>query len=188
MFLSAIPAPLAPQTTGHPAALPQDMRKTDPDTRVSAVNSGASTDLVRDDHPRSSQQAKLAGHLDQKETAPPTILQLKINRMLAEQQEKQSEKALTDPGNEQVEKADTMSQTPQAARNHDDARIAENMFQEPPSSGKTAELTATANSAEKTSATGHAPTAKEPQPPHNGAYMPPATDEGHRGMQVSFSA
>lgn len=76
MIVTATPPVLAPQTTGHPAALPPDPPPPDPATRVGAVagsdNAGkAQTGPRKDTAPRHS--------------APPSAMQIQIMEILEEQ-------------------------------------------------------------------------------------------------------
>lgn len=87
MLFTAVPPITAPQTTGHPAALPQDAARVAPETRVSAPKGGGASDNTRSDsHLRREFPGRRPKDGDQK-SAPPTLLQIKINSMLAEQQE-----------------------------------------------------------------------------------------------------
>lgn len=88
MLFTAVPPIMAPQTTGHPAALPQDVARRNPDERVSAAKQGSAADNARGDPQRWHENPQLQADGSKKASAPPTILQIKINTMLEEQQEK----------------------------------------------------------------------------------------------------
>lgn len=94
MLFTAVPPIMAPQTTGHPAALPQDVARRNPDERVSAAKPGSAADNARSDPQRWHENPQLQADGSKKASAPPTILQIKINTMLEEQQEKQAQEQL----------------------------------------------------------------------------------------------
>lgn len=69
---------MAPQTTGHPAALPPDAQTAASTQQVTPPTAGSDTsDAQHRDHPR-----------DQN-TAPPSAMQLKIMELLQQQAEEQ---------------------------------------------------------------------------------------------------
>lgn len=94
MLFTAVPPIMAPQTTGHPAALPQDVARRNPDDRVSAAKPGSTADGARGDPQRWHENPRLQADGSKKASAPPTILQIKINTMLEEQQEKLAQEKL----------------------------------------------------------------------------------------------
>lgn len=94
MLFTAVPPIMAPQTTGHPAALPQDVARRNPDERVSAAKQGSAADNARGDPQRWHESPQLQAQGREKTSAPPTILQIKINTMLEEQQEKMAQEKL----------------------------------------------------------------------------------------------
>ncbi|TNF20719.1 MAG: hypothetical protein EP318_10080 [Rhodobacteraceae bacterium] len=103
MLFTAVPPIMAPQTTGHPAALPQDVARRNPDERVSAAKPGSATDTTRGDPQRWHENPRLQADGRKKASAPPTILQIKINTMLEEQQEKQAQEKREAPRPERTD-------------------------------------------------------------------------------------
>ncbi|WP_323763352.1 hypothetical protein [Marinovum sp.] len=92
MFTAVLPLS-APHTTGHPAALPQDLERRQADTRVTAAKPGAEAGDARSDRSTGQDTPRHAARGQEPATAPPTILQLKINTMLQEQQQRLAEEA-----------------------------------------------------------------------------------------------
>lgn len=91
MFTAALPL-TAPQTTGHPAALPQELGRPTGDTRIAASQPGGAAGSARSDHSSGDSPRHNARNREQA-SAPPTILQLKINTLLEEQQQRAQETA-----------------------------------------------------------------------------------------------
>lgn len=81
---------LAPQPTGHPASLPQTPMKQPEIKRVAAADAGDTASDLRtslrhpQDPPNTARLKKPASESDG-DTAPPTLLQIKINTLLREQ-------------------------------------------------------------------------------------------------------
>lgn len=92
MFTAVLPLS-APHTTGHPAALPQDLERRPADTRVTAAKPGAEAGNARSDHSTARNTPRPAALGEEPASAPPTILQLKINTMLEEQKQRLAEEA-----------------------------------------------------------------------------------------------
>jgi hypothetical protein len=82
MQLIGTPAVLAPQTTGHPAALPEVLKRATPTKQVAQISD--STLTTQQHLPQTPQRPYHAGT----PTAPPSALQIEIETMLAEQAEK----------------------------------------------------------------------------------------------------
>lgn len=124
MLLTTLPALHAPQPTGHPAALPSVAHSAQAATRVQAPAKGQDAAGA---HIHNGQTGRGAEHTPkkdtQKDTAPPTILQIKINTMLQEQAEKlkstRAEESTDEPGT--TEGAEVTQQEPDkvAAQPHD---------------------------------------------------------------------
>ncbi len=95
MFTAVSPF-TAPQTTGHPAALPQDPGHRPTDTRVPAVRAGADATAAGSD--TAGAQARPWSQSRNRAAAPPTILQIKINTLLAEQQQRRAEQQRNSSG------------------------------------------------------------------------------------------
>lgn len=89
MNLTAPPAILAPQTTGHPNGLPD---AAPPDKELGKV-AGVSDDVdtqganLRDSREDKEGKSRDRENKDEAASAPPTVLQLKINEILKEQAE-----------------------------------------------------------------------------------------------------
>ena len=85
MLISGIPAWAAPQSTGHPQALPATPAPAASDSRVVAL-AGSKEASLGQSGDGSAQDDGTASRKDQK-AAPPTIMQIKIATMLQEQAE-----------------------------------------------------------------------------------------------------
>ena len=83
MQVSAAPAILAPQSTGHPFSLPADTLKTS--TRIPPLKPAG--DSVADSSLQNRAGPGFARPRDKEPAAPPSALQIEIEAMLAEQAE-----------------------------------------------------------------------------------------------------
>ncbi|WP_417523763.1 hypothetical protein [Marinovum sp.] len=90
MFTAVLPL-TAPQTTGHPAALPQDLERRTAETRVTAAKPGAETGTAGSKGSGAGETPWQKARREEQASAPPTILQIKINSMLEEQQKRLAE-------------------------------------------------------------------------------------------------
>lgn len=84
MQVSAAPAILAPQSTGHPSSLPADTLKTS--TRIPPLKPAGES--VADSGLQNRAGPGFPNARDKKPAAPPSALQIEIEAMLAEQAEK----------------------------------------------------------------------------------------------------
>lgn len=105
MTLTGMPPIQAPTTTGHPASLPAMSLRKEPSLRVEPSAKGGETNgtALRQGQGQTPPQPKPARQEGQERaSAPPTILQIKIGEMLREQAE-----AIKDPqGEDETDKAE----------------------------------------------------------------------------------
>lgn len=88
MILTTMPALQAPQSTGHPASLPSVTQPAQAAIRVQAPAKGQGASGAQINNGQSEASPGKPPTKDgEKDTAPPTILQIKINTMLQEQAE-----------------------------------------------------------------------------------------------------
>lgn len=161
-MFTAVPPLMAPQTTGHPAGLPQDVARQNPETRITAPKEGAATANAQGDTP-SGQKSPFPKGADGKATAPPTILQIRINSMLEEQQRERDE--------QQAEQ--TAAEAPEAGTSELDR----------------AAPAAPAEAAPKAPAPEEEPAPAVAKPAIPAAlYGPPSTDATASGQEVSLTA
>lgn len=84
MQVIGTPTVLAPQTTGHPGALPETPKKAAEADLIKPPTSGASTSSAQDRPSRYDEKSEKQND----RAAPPSVLQIEIETMLAEQAEK----------------------------------------------------------------------------------------------------
>lgn len=113
MFTAVLPL-TAPQTTGHPAALPQDLERRAGDTRVTATKAGAEAGTADSKGSGAGQTPWQKARHEQQASAPPTILQIKINSMLEEQQKRLAEEQQAQDAQVDSPEAETPAPTTQA--------------------------------------------------------------------------